>query len=176
MEFLNQARLAQPWLADDQHQLPVALARPFPAPHQEGYLLVAANERGEMALAPSASAATGAYDPVQRYRLGHTFEFVAAAILGDKETGDLALHSRGHDDRTRLRYCLRSRGDVRHVAEYLTRRVDHHRSKVDGDACREAWPAGALVLAVQFGERPLGRKRCPHRALSIVLQRHGVAE
>ena len=34
MKFLDQARFAQARLADDQHQLAVALPRPLPAPHQ----------------------------------------------------------------------------------------------------------------------------------------------
>ena len=50
VKFLDQARLAQARLADDQHQLPVALPRPLPAPHQHGDFLVAADERREMAL------------------------------------------------------------------------------------------------------------------------------
>jgi hypothetical protein len=41
MEFLNEPRLADPRLADDQHQLPVALPRPLPAPHQHGDLFLA---------------------------------------------------------------------------------------------------------------------------------------
>jgi hypothetical protein len=40
----------------------------------------------------------------------------------------------------------------------------------------EGWLASALVLAVQFGERPLDRKRRPYCAFSVVLLRHRIAE
>ena len=46
MKFLDQARFAEARLADDQHELAVALPRPLPAPQQHGHLVVAADERG----------------------------------------------------------------------------------------------------------------------------------
>jgi hypothetical protein len=36
MKLLDQARLAQSRLAHDQYQLPVALPRSLPAPHEQG--------------------------------------------------------------------------------------------------------------------------------------------
>ena len=54
--------------------------------------VVAAHKRCEMALPGAASAAARANEPEQRHRLGHAFEFVAAALLGNKQAGDLALH------------------------------------------------------------------------------------
>jgi hypothetical protein len=69
-------------LADNHHKLPIALPRPIPAPHQHGDLLVAPNERRELALAGAASAAARADDPEQRYWLRHALEFMAAALLG----------------------------------------------------------------------------------------------
>jgi hypothetical protein len=56
MEFLDEPRLADPRLADDQHQLAIALPSPLPAPHQYSYFLIATHERREMALAGPASA------------------------------------------------------------------------------------------------------------------------
>jgi hypothetical protein len=63
VQFLDQARLAQPRLADDQHQLPVALPRSLPLPHQYGEFLVAADERREMALPSPASATARPHEP-----------------------------------------------------------------------------------------------------------------
>ena len=168
--------MPKPGLADDQHQLAVALPRPLPAPHQHGDFLVATDERREMALPGAASAAARPDDPEQRHRLRHAFEFMAAALLGDEQTGDLALHPRRDHDRTRLGQRLRPRRYVRHVAENLARRIDHHRPSVDRDARGERWLASAFVLAVQLGERALDRERRPHRALGIVLLRHRIAE
>jgi hypothetical protein len=50
LEFLNEPRLADPRLADDQHQLAVALPGPLPAPHQHGDFLIATHQRREMTL------------------------------------------------------------------------------------------------------------------------------
>ena len=50
MEFLNEARLTNPWLAYGQHQLAVPLPRPLPAPHQHGDFLVATHKGREPAL------------------------------------------------------------------------------------------------------------------------------
>jgi hypothetical protein len=50
MELLYEPRLADPRLADDEHQLAVALPRPLPAPHQHGDFLIATHQRCETAL------------------------------------------------------------------------------------------------------------------------------
>ena len=51
---------------------------------------VAADQRGEMALPRATAAAARSDQPEQRHRFGHAFEFVAAALLGDEQTRDLA--------------------------------------------------------------------------------------
>jgi len=63
MEFFNEPRLADPRLANNQHQLAVALPRPLPAPHQHGDFLVATNQRREMALPRAPSAAARPHEP-----------------------------------------------------------------------------------------------------------------
>jgi hypothetical protein len=57
----------------DQHQLPIALPRTLPAPHQHRHLLVATDEWREMALPGAASAAAGTDEPEQRHWLRHAF-------------------------------------------------------------------------------------------------------
>ena len=64
MKFLDQARLAQARLADDQHKLAVALPRPLPAAHQHSDFIVAADQRRKLALPGAAAAAAGADEPV----------------------------------------------------------------------------------------------------------------
>jgi hypothetical protein len=176
MELLNQARLAQARLADNQYYLAIALPRSFPAPDQHRNFFLATNKWREMTLACSASSTTRSDEAEYSHRLWHALEFMAAAFLGDKETSDLTLHPRRHNDRTRLGQRLRPRGDIGHIAEYLARRVDDHWPQVDGDACSERWPADVLVLAVKVGERPLDRECRPHRPLRVVLLRHRIAE
>src|SRR5215469_13968001 len=102
MKFFNQAGFADPWLAYDQYQLSVALPRPLPASHQHGDFLVATHKGREPALPRAASAAARPNNPVQRHRLRHAFEFVTAALLRDKQPGDLALYPRGDHNRARF--------------------------------------------------------------------------
>src|SRR6476660_5418453 len=109
MEFLNEPRLADPRLADDQHQLAIAPPRPLPAPHQHRDLFLATHQRREMALSGAAPATARPHEPEQSHWLRHAFESVAAALLGDKQTGNLALDPRCHNDRTWLRKSLYAR-------------------------------------------------------------------
>ena len=176
MKLLDQARLTEARLADDRYQLPVALPRALPAPHQHGHFLVATHERGEMALPRAASAAACPNETKQYHRLRHALEFMPAALLGDEQAGDLPLHPRRHHDRTRLGQRLRPRRDIRHVAENFARCIHHHRPQLDGNARGKRGLSGVGVLAVQLGQRPLDRERRTDRALGIILLRHRVAE
>ena len=75
----------------------------MPAPQEHGHLVVAADERREIALPGAASAAAGADEPEQRRRLGHALERLRAALFRHEKSGDLALHPRGDQHRARLR-------------------------------------------------------------------------
>ena len=96
MEFLDQARLAQPRLANDKHQLPIAAPSALPAPHEHRYFLIATHERRQMPLPGAAAATAGPHQPEQLNRLRHALQFVGATFLGDEQTGDLALYLRRH--------------------------------------------------------------------------------
>jgi hypothetical protein len=61
MEFLNEPRLADPRLADDQHQLAIALPGSLPAPHQHRDFFLTPDQWREVALSRPASAAARAY-------------------------------------------------------------------------------------------------------------------
>ena len=69
VKFLDQARFTEPRLADDHHQLAVALPRPLPAPQQHRHFIVAADQRREIALRRAPAAAARAHQPEQRRRL-----------------------------------------------------------------------------------------------------------
>ena len=114
--------------------------------------------------------------PEQRHRLGHALERMRAALFGDKQAGDLALHPRRDQNRARLGQRLHPRRDVGDVAVNLARRIDHRRAGFEADAGGEHRLAGAGVLAVQLGQRALDRQRRPRRALGVVLLRHRIAE
>ena len=109
MEFLDQAGFSQSRLAHDDHQLTVALPRSLPAPHQHRDLFLATYQRREMALPCAASGAACPNDPIKRHRLCHALQFMAAALLGDEQPGDLALNPRRHHNGTRIGQRLCSR-------------------------------------------------------------------
>ena len=121
-----------------------------------------------MALPGAASAAARPDDAEQRHWLWHALKFGRSTFLERRKGRPPTLHSRRDDDRTRLGQRLRPRRDVRHIAENLAPRHRPPPAGIDGDARRECGPTAAIVLAVQFGERPLDRERCPHCTLGIV--------
>src|SRR6516225_2472107 len=102
MKFLNQTRFSQSRLADDQHQLTLALPSPLPPSHQRDDFFVAAHKRREMTLPGPASPAARPHEPEQRHWFSQTFEFMAPALLGNKQANDLALYLRGHNNSARL--------------------------------------------------------------------------
>jgi hypothetical protein len=176
MELLDQARLAQARFADDQHQLSVALPSPLPAPHQRRHFVFAANERGKLPALRAAAAAARPNEPIERRRLGHALEGVGAALLGDKEPGDLALHPRGDQYRAGLGQRLHAGRDIRHVAVNLARRIHHRGAGVEPDAGGKLRLASAGILAIELRKRALDRNRGARRALSVVLLRYRIAE
>ena len=108
-----------------------------------------------MALPRAASTTARPYKPEQCHRLGHAFELMAAAFLDDKETGDLALYLRRHDDRARLSERLDPCRSVWRIAINFPRRIDHYWSGVDTDARVERRLARICILAVHCGEGAL---------------------
>jgi hypothetical protein len=68
-------------------------------------------------------------------------------------------YSRRDDNCARL--GLRPRRDVRHVAEYLARRVDHHRPGVDGDPRGQA-PACRPPRSCGLARRARAEWQAPH--------------
>jgi hypothetical protein len=101
---------------------------------------------------------------------------MGAALLGDKQTGDLALHARGDHHRTWLCERLRPRRRVGRIAVNLTRRIDHYRAGFDADAGVELRLARTRILAVDLSERPLDREGGPRRAFGVVFLRYRIAE
>ena len=99
-----------------------------------------------------------------------------AAVLGDEQSGDLALHPCGDEDRTGFGQRLNPRGDVRGVAINLAGRIHHHRTGFQPDASDKLRFAGDRVLAVEFCERALDCERRAHGAFSVVLLRDRIAK
>jgi hypothetical protein len=81
-QFLDEPRFAETGLAHDQHQLPIALAHSFPAPHLYRDLFLATDQWREMALARAASAAARPDNAKKRHRLRHALKLIPAATKG----------------------------------------------------------------------------------------------
>ena len=110
------------------------MARALPASRQHRDFVVAADQRGEIALRRPAAAAARARAPKQRRRLGHALERVRAAFLRHEQPGDLALHPRRDQDRARLGQRLDPRRDVGDVAVNLAGLIHHRRTDFQPDA------------------------------------------
>ena len=74
-----------------------------------------------------------------------------ATLFRNEQAGDLTLHSRRDQDRTRLGQRLHPRSDIGDVAVNLARRIEHRRPGFEADAGGQHWLADSLILAVQFG-------------------------
>ena len=59
---------------------------------------------------------------------------MAAALLGDEQAGDLALHTCSDPNGPRLCQRLQTGRSVGCISVNLTRRIDHYRTSFDADA------------------------------------------
>ena len=138
-ELLYQARLADAGLADDEHDLALAVLRQLPAVHQQAALLLAARERRQTACRrdgqPAAYPARP-HDAIERHRLAHALEHLRASVLDDEYPGHDPLRRRRDDDRVGRGRALYPCRDVRRLAEDLAAIGDHHRSRVHADPHR----------------------------------------
>src|SRR5215472_13166417 len=110
----GQARLANPWLAGDQHHPPLAALRPLPAPRQEVELLVAADQRCD----PRTQCLKAADDPAVADNtpgtlwLGKTGERLETKILDLEQRADLSPGAVGNDQGARPSQRLQAGGEV----------------------------------------------------------------
>jgi hypothetical protein len=98
---------------------------------------------------------------------------MTAAFFDDEEAGDLALYLRCHQNRAGFRQGLHPCGGVGHVAVDLACCIHHHGPGFAGPQFRLS---DTSILAVQVGESPLDRQRCPRGALGVVLVRERIAK
>ena len=96
-KLLDEPRLADAGLADDEHELALASRAPAPSAGARGRAPPRARRAGVRARAPTRRAAARAHDAKERHRLGHAFERMRAAVLGDKQPGGLPLNGRGDE-------------------------------------------------------------------------------
>ena len=185
-ELVEQPRLADPRLADDEHHLPLPGAGPGERGVQRLELAPAADERREPALGPGVEprpAFAHRLDDPRADGLGlaahrHLAERAGVEVVGDETMRGLAEH-----DRSGLGALLQARRDVGRVTD---RRVVH--AQVAADAADDDEPAvealahleGQRPLALQVAsirlQRALDAERGAHGPLRVILVRDGRAE
>ena len=84
MELLDEPRLAEAGLADDQHELSFACPRTLPAARKHAQFLLAADEGRQRPRAASSAAAARANDAEELDGLGTALEFARALLLATK--------------------------------------------------------------------------------------------
>src|SRR6476469_8225844 len=182
-ESCREARLADPRLARDQHNLPFALPREALASQQEIELVLAADEISETPGADRLEAALGGRDTLDRprcNRLGNALELVPAKIAQTEEVAEEPARGAGDDDRPGLGQALKAGCKVRSVPDHsaLPERTlaaavaYHHQTGCDANAHREGF-LGARLKPRNGGNDIKPR---PHGSLGIVFMRAGIAE
>src|SRR6516165_7084678 len=101
-ELLDEPRLADARLADDQHKLTFACASAFPTARQQTQFLLAADERGQRPRGCPPAAATRPHNEEQIDGFGYAIQLTRAPFLRDEEAWDLAQNVCGDEHRPRL--------------------------------------------------------------------------
>src|SRR6516165_12308839 len=115
----GQARLADPWLAGDQHHPPFAGLRLLPAPLQKVELLVAADQR----CGPRTQCLKAADDPALADHtpgglwLGKTGERLGTEILDLEQRAELSPGAVGNNECARSGQRLQAGGEVWRFAD-----------------------------------------------------------
>ena len=188
-QLVDQARLADAGLADDEHGLPLAVLRALPAIDSVASSCSRPTNgvrraRGDGEPAPHA--ARPVHDAVERDRLGDALELLRpprSSTHEDARHEPLRGAADDHACRARPRAC-EPRGDVRRVADgeglaagAAAHRSDHDRPGVDADARRRSADAVlGLERVVQASERGDDLEPGAHGALGVVLVGLRIAE
>ncbi len=182
-EHLQKARLSDPWIAADQHDLALALLRPFPAAEQQRTFRLASHERRQPAQAGSLQATSRAgrlQHPVEGDGLRDAAERMGAALLHHEEPGHEAARRFADEDLVRPGELLYTRCQVHRFAEHLgvlpAALADHHVAGVDTDP--DCQPGSVLLLEtlVQRDECIEDGDASPCAALRAVVVGERVAE
>src|SRR5262245_9773965 len=182
-ERRRKAGLANPRLARDQHDLPLALPGEALAFQQEIELAFAADKVGQTRRADRLEAVLGSRQTLDRPcrdRLGNTLDLMQAEVAQTEQIAEQPARGGGDDDRPRLGQSLKAGCKVRRVPGHsaLARRTlaaeiaDHYQAARDADTNRERFPGARLELG--NGSNDIEPR--PHGSLGIVFVREGIAE
>ena len=178
VQLVDEPRLPDSRLAEDDDVLPLAVLRPLPAIDERRQLDVAADEARQASRRDIEPAAHPArlHDAVERHRLAHALQHLRPAVLDHEHPGDQALRRGGDHHRVGLGRALHARRDVRRLAEDLAAVGDHHRPGVHADAHGQARPVAGGEGGVERRHRVDDRQAGADRPFRVVLARRGPAE
>src|SRR5712692_10084496 len=145
METPQQARFADPGLADNQRHLSFTVQHAFPTIHQRAQFILAPDEWRKSSRRRDrfeSSANSARLD--NAIKLGRPFdalERLRAAVFDHEQPRDQPMHRVGDHHGARLRSPLHACRDIRRVAEYVgllaDARTNHHRARIDANSRRE---------------------------------------
>ena len=93
---------------------------------------------------------------------------MGAALLGDEQAGDLALHPRRHHDCAWFCQRLHARRSIGRIAVNLTCRIDHYRAGFDPmRALSAGLPEPAFLRLISASERWMERAARAARSASF---------
>jgi hypothetical protein len=179
---LGDPRLADPRLAGEKDQLPLATLGLAPALEQQRQLLIAADDRRHPARPARGEPALErpfAQHQVSRLRLAHALEGLRLEGAQREQVADELAGEFADDHRARLGHGLQARGEVGGVADdrllpgraLADQIADNHETRGDPDAAGER-----LSAAAQPRHRGHDREAGAHGPLGLVLVRPGPAE
>ena len=136
VQLVDEPRLPDPRLAEDDDVLPLAVLRPLPAIDERRQLDLAADEARQASRRDIEAAAHPArlHDAVERHRLAHALQRLRPAVLDHEHPGHQALRRGGDHHRVGLGRALHARRDVRRLAEDLAVVGDHDGAGVHADS------------------------------------------
>ena len=171
-ESCRKMGLTDPWLARNQHNLPLAVPGEASALQQKIELMFAADESGQTLRMHRLEAALGsrhAFDRPRRDRLGNTLDLVPAKIAQAEKIAKQPTGGGGDHNRSGLGQGYQRTLPQRAPA---TKATDHDQ------AGRDANPNRQRLRGTRLKSRNGGNdiEPCPHGSLSIVFVRARIAE
>ena len=184
-QALDEARLADPGLARQQHHLALAVLGLAPA-RQQHTDLVLAPDQGRQPARRGGLEARGAgrlAHPVHRDRRAHAPDRQRAEVVADEQALDQAIGAGADHDAAGLGQVLQAGGDVGRLADHRHRVAalagadvaHHHEPGVDADPDRQL-DARLRHRIVQRGDRLDHAEPGADRPLGVVLVRPRIAE
>ena len=175
---LDDARLADPRLARQQHHLTVAILGPGPALEQDAELVLTPDQRREMLAVQrfeAALSATLALDPKGSNGLGEALEMLRTEIGKLEQPTHEPPGTPTDDDDARFGERLEARRQVRGLANHglllrpalADQLADHDQTGGDADPSSQRFAGGRLQSRQRIDDREPG----PDRPLGIVLMR-----